>query len=180
MPADPADRTGAAQGFAFTCAALLALALVIGATYLPTSLVGDSIASRQDTAKLIWPMAWRFYLNSAGREYTVAYRQTGGSFVSLTRPAADAQYHRGLSRKSYGDMVRQVSIVQTIPPDQWRNCDAPDITACAAVIADAPRASLPDWFAPHVCGPAVFAVERPSGDRTTRQITRVAAVDLKC
>ena len=180
MAVDPDDRTGAAQGFAFTCAALLAVAVVIGGTYLPKSLVGDEITSRQDTAKLIWPMAWRFYVNSAKREFTVAYQQTGDSFVPLTHPAADARYLHGLSRRSYGDAIRLMSTAQSIPPDRWRDCDAPDIASCTAVIAGSPRTPIPDRFDPHVCGPAVFALERPADDRTTRRVTRVAAVELTC
>ncbi|SFR29128.1 hypothetical protein SAMN04488564_11752 [Lentzea waywayandensis] len=180
MLTEPEERTGAARGFAFTCAAFLTLAALIGITYLPKGFVGDSITARQDTAKLIWPMAWRFYINSADREYVVAYQQTGGSFVSLTHPAAAPEYLRGLSRKSYGDLVRLTSAAQAIPPDLWRECDTPDITECANVIAEAPRAPIPDRLASHVCGPAVFAVERPSADRTARCVTRVAAVELTC
>jgi hypothetical protein len=177
---EPEDRASAAHGFAFTCAAFLTLAALIGITYLPKSFVGDSITARQDTAKLIWPMAWRFYINSADREYVVAYQQTGGSFVSLTHPAAAPQYLHGLNRKSYGDLVRLTSTAQAIPPALWRDCDTPDIAACANVIAEAPRVRIPDRFASHVCGPAVFAVERPSADRTARHVTRVAAVELTC
>ncbi|GAB2813152.1 hypothetical protein [Lentzea nigeriaca] len=180
MPGDPDDRTGAARGFAFTCAALLALTIGIAVTYLPTGVVGDSINARQDTAKLIWPMAWRFYVNSAEREFTVAYRQSGDSFVPLTRPAADARYQYGLNRTSYGDMARLVSAARSVQPGQWRDCDAADIAGCSGVITEAPRTPIPDRFAPHVCGPVVFAVERPSADRTTRRVTRVAAVELTC
>ncbi|HEX8870238.1 MAG TPA: hypothetical protein VF821_31535, partial [Lentzea sp.] len=163
-----------------TCAALLVLVAVIGSTYLPTGVAGEQITSRQDTAKLIWPMAWRFYINSAKREYTVAYQQTGGEFVSLSHPAADARYLHGISRTSYGDAIRVVSTAQSIQAGQWRDCDAPDISACRDVITAAPRTRIPDRFAPHVCGPAVFTVERPSDERTTRRIIRVAAVELMC
>lgn len=178
-PADPDDRTGAAQGFAFTCAALLALTAAIGITYLPRSLAGDSVTARQDTAKLIWPMAWRFYVNSAEREFTVAYKQTGGAFLPLIHPAADARYLHGVSRRSYGDAVRLMSTARSIPPAAWRDCASPDIAACTDEITNAPRTRIPDRFAPHVCGPAVFALERPSRS-STRQIVRIAAVDLTC
>ncbi|MEV6235273.1 hypothetical protein [Lentzea sp. NPDC051838] len=180
MPADPDDRARAAQGFAFTCAALLVLVAVIGSTYLPTRVAGEEITARQDTAKLIWPMAWRFYINSAEREYTVAYQQAAGEFVPLSHPAADARYLHGISRTSYGDAIRVVSTAQSIQADQWRDCDAPDVSACRDVIAGAPRTRIPDRFAPHVCGPAVFTIERPSDERTTRRISRVAAVELTC
>lgn len=172
------------RSFAFTCAALLVFASAVLITNLPASLVGDSVAARRDRVALIWPMTWQFYLDPAGREFTVAYRPgRDGSFVALVYPASAAQYQWGLDRRSYGDLIRLVSTARGISPDQWRDCAAARISECAAVIESAPRSAIPSRFETgQVCGLTVFALERPGNWResSNRQIVRVAVVNLTC
>jgi hypothetical protein len=183
-PAETGDRTSAAHAFAFTCTVLVTLFLTSAVTYLPADVVGEAVHARQDTTRLIWPMAWRFYPNPAEREFTVGYRVAeGGAFTPLVPPAAAGEYLHGLDRGSSSDFLRLVATTQAIPRELWRDCPPGDVRGCASVIASAPRAAIPSRFeSGTVCGPAVFTVERTTawGTASTRRVLRAAVVELAC
>lgn len=172
--ADQTDETSAAQGFAFTAWALAVL--LVGAIVTQVFRIGPSTAA-------VWPITWRVFVNVAHHDYPVAYQYFpgDGSFVRLTKPMVDSDYLWGVRRTGNADVVRLFSTVGAIPPDTWRDCTAPEVTDCTAVVATAPRTTIPSRF-DGVCGTVVVAVERPQdwAAGSTRQIVRVAVLSLTC
>jgi hypothetical protein len=186
--AEEDDRTRAARGLSFVGAALAVLFVASVITQLPAGLVPDPISAQREAFRLVWPQGWRLYTDSAAAEFTVVYHldESTGAVTQATRLPVDADYLWGLSRSAYGDLVRHVSTVGTIPRTQWRDCAAPSVSACAEVISAAPRVPVPSRYRPGFpCGPAVFAIERPSRWHEQppgggRHLVRLAVVDLVC
>jgi hypothetical protein len=148
------------------------------ATYLngPVNQISDTFA-------LVWPVTWRLYTNPDHSEFTVAYLGNGNGpgFDQIAHSTVGGADYWGLDHSTYGDLARLDSAYRAIPPGVWRNCAAPDVAGCAAIIATAPRAEIPSPFT-SACGPTVFTVQRPGTRREgyARQVIRVAVVDLTC
>jgi hypothetical protein len=153
-----------------------ALARVL-ATYMngPVSQISDTFA-------LVWPITWRFYTNPDHSEFTVAYLvDSNGRYHQLTHSTVGGADYWGLDHSTYADLARLDTAYLAIPPGTWRDCAAPDMADCAAIIATAPRTTIPSPFI-SACGPTVFAVQRPGTQREgyAPQVLRVAVVDLTC
>jgi hypothetical protein len=177
---DP-DQLKAARGFSFTVCGLAVIFIVSALVRVLSSYAHGPINEISDTFALVWPVTWRLYVNPDQSEFTVAYRFDGPGFDQITHSTVGGKDYWGLDHSTYGDLVRLATVMRAVPPGSWRNCGAPDVADCAAIIAVAPRTAVPTPFA-SVCGPTVFTVQRPGIQREgyARQIVRVAAVDLTC
>jgi hypothetical protein len=182
-PVSGADQQKAARGFSFTMGGLVVIFIASALARVLAIYLNGPVNQISSTFALVWPVTWRFYINPDRSETTVAYlvNSSGQGFDQIAHSTVGGAGYWGLDHSTYGDLARLATAFQTIPPGTWRNCAAPAVTDCAAIIATAPRATIPSPFT-SVCGPTVFTVQRPGTQREdyARQVVRVAVVDLTC
>jgi hypothetical protein len=162
---------------------LVVIFVAAALTQVLATYINGPVSQISDTFALVWPITWRFYTNPDHSQFTVAYlfdRNSRG-FHQITHSTAGGAGYWGLDHSTYGDLARMATAYRAIPPGTWRDCAAPDVADCAAIVATAPRTTIPSPFT-SACGPAVFAVQRPGTQREgyAPQVVRVAVVDMTC
>lgn len=179
---DP-DQLKAARGFSFTMCGLAVIFVVSVLARVLAGYLNGPINNISNTFALVWPVTWLLYVNPDRSEFTVAYRfdHNGHGFDQITHATVGGQDYWGLDHSTYGDLARLDTAFRAVPQGAWRSCVAPDVADCTAIISVAPRTTLAGPFT-SVCGPVVLTVQRPGTRREgyTRQIVRVAVLDLTC
>lgn len=176
MPGGADGEDEAARGFGFTVGVLVTLFL---AAVIP-GLFGAA-TDRAQASSFLWPTTWRFYTDSAHREFVVVYRLGDDADIAgpLTHPVAHPAHRWGFGHTAYAEFARLIAVAGAVPPEAWRPCAGALMADCSAAVAAAPRTTVvtrPGF----VTGPVVLAVERPArwSDGLSRRVVRIAVLDL--
>ena len=168
----------AVTGLAAGLGLLLSLLAWAGARTAP-----DRRIDRTAGYALLWPQGWAFFSTPPRGEIVLAYRRDGSRLEPVTRPLGDTRF--GLDRSGYTTSLRAVMLSDIVPADRWRRCGPEESpTGCLADAGAAYQLDNPHGPA-ELCGPVVLTVERPrvrapEGLPVTRQVLRLAVVDLRC
>lgn len=177
---DPRRAELSARGFVTGLTALLVLLVAAAIPQLPSSLVGGWLTHQRNTYELLWPQRWA-YFTAEGAVTIGAYRlgRDGRTYESEIRPLTSARNLGGVSRREYATILVVATLAGTIPPEHWRSCGRPSVTACADRLAEAPVSTVGGRSpAPPFCGTVVFTRERSVTG--TWQVESVARGHLAC
>lgn len=189
MPAIQPDELDRCQrGFRFTAALLVTALVLLLAAQLPAGWSPGWLEHGRRTAHALWPQGWSFFSDVGRSHVLVAYRiGPRGTVTPATRPELDRAHLWGISRTSESAVIETTELARLVPAAQWLGCASADVQACAGLRSGQRGQPLLNRSRyPTLCGPIVFAVERPaqwpaeSGGRTGRVVLRAAVAEVTC
>lgn len=176
------------KGFYVTATALLvAFAATLG-SQLPQGLSPQWLRDEAGSYRLLWPQAWNFFDYAPSDETLVSYAvNADGSTAVVTMAHMSGRNEWGFGRSANAQLVEIDAILRVAPDGYWTSCDGKSSDSClAAVLAQQMLSVRNDARHPSLCGPTIFAVERPvpwadrKDQESPRTIERAVPIDLTC